>query len=307
MVVVPLWLARGLPGGLCTRRGETPIPAAPRGVILRTARSSNADLAPGQTPLTTLAARPIPANDYARLKRQVAEAGLLDARPAYYWLKTAIALGTVGAVAALAILAGEPAVVLAGAVLLGFASTQVALLSHDVGHRQGYRGARANFLARHFFGGIMLGVSSSWWTQKHNAHHAFPNHLVKDPDIQFPMIAFDPSQVAQKRGWLRPFIGIQAFVLCALLPFQAVNIRVSSVQHLLSGRAPLPLLQGLLMAGHFALYGALLYAIGSWPLALGFAAIHHAVFGVYLQQLGLRFEPQGHAHHPRRRAARFPA
>jgi fatty acid desaturase len=225
--------------------------------------------------------RPTSTNDYAVLKRQIKESGLLQSQPLYYWMKTIVALTCVGAAVFIAIVAPNPWVLLADAIFMGFAFTQVGLLSHDTGHRQAFRGKVWNRTARSIFGNLCLGLSHTWWNDKHNAHHANPNHLDLDPDMQLPMIAFSSSQIATRRHWLRPLMAIQAFVYVAVLPLQAISMRVTSLQHLLSRRRPSHRwLQLALIAAHFIGYGTLLYFIG-WPWGLAFAAVHQASFGVY--------------------------
>ena len=224
--------------------------------------------------------RPSETNDYAILKKQIKETGLLEAKSGYYWIKTIVAMALVGIGAVVAIFAPNWWILLLDAAFMGFASTQVALLAHDVGHRQGYRGRRTNRIARAVFGNVMLAVSHSWWNDKHNQHHATPNHMDMDPDIQFPMIVFDKDQIKSRATWLRPLISIQAFVLVFLLPFQAVNMRLVSAQHLFDSKAERPWLQAGLLGIHVVAYAALLYLIG-WPLALPFVLIHQGVFGLY--------------------------
>ncbi len=236
--------------------------------------------------MTAIAARPEPIhkgapNEYGELKRRVKSAGLLEPQPAYYWVKTLVALGTLAASITIATVFSNPIILLLDAVFLGFAFTQTALLAHDVGHWQGYRGRRANAIARFAFGNVVLGVSHSWWNVKHNQHHATPNHVDMDPDIQFPMLAFSREQLLSRPHWLRPLIAVQAFVLLLLLPFQAINMRISSVMHLRSRRASKPWLQLAGLACHVVLYTALLVALGSWTMAFAFFAIQQAVFGLY--------------------------
>ncbi len=226
-------------------------------------------------------ASPISANDYVRLKRLVIAEGLLQPQTGYYVLKTIVALSTLGAAIVMAVTASHPLLLIAAAALLGFASTQIALLGHDVGHRQAFRGRRTNTVGRYLFGNVLLGISHSWWNAKHNQHHASPNHVDEDPDIQFPMIAFSPEQVLTRPRFFRPLMAVQAFVFVFFFPLQAVNMRITSVTHLLGGRARRPLLQGLFMTAHLAGYAAILVAIGSWPMALVFALVHQGVFGLY--------------------------
>ena len=223
--------------------------------------------------------RPTETNDYAILKRQIKAAGLLDSRPAYYWLKASIAVTCIAVGVAVAILAPNPWVLLLDAVFLGFAFTQVGLLSHDVGHRQAFRGRPWNRMARSVFGNLLLGLSHTWWNDKHNAHHANPNHLDLDPDMQLPMIAFSAEQIVTRRRWLRPLIAIQAFVYVSVLPLQAISMRVTSLVHLISGKPSHRVTQLALITAHFAGYGVLLYFLGWWGIA--FAVIHQATFGLY--------------------------
>ena len=220
-------------------------------------------------------------NDYGDLKRLVKAQGLLEPQTGYYVFKTVIAFLTLAASITIALVASHPAIILLDAVFLAFASTQIALLGHDVGHRQAYRGRRMNAVGRYVFGNVFLGISHSWWNVKHNQHHATPNHVDKDPDIQFPIIVFSVEQIASRAQWLRPVIAFQAFVFPLLLPLQALNMRVNSVGHLIRGKASKPALQGLLMAGHFAFYGALLVSLGGWAMPLAFFLVHQVTFGVY--------------------------
>jgi fatty acid desaturase len=233
--------------------------------------------APGLAATVTAA---VAINDYATLKHRIKAAGLLAPRVNYYWMKSIVAVFCVAATVVVALLAPNPWILLGTAAFLGFASTQVALLAHDVGHRQGYRGRRTNRIARAIFGNVFLGISHSWWNEKHNQHHATPNHLEMDPDIQFPMIVFAEEQIASRPRIMRPLIAAQAFVLLFLLPFQALNMRIISIRHLFGPTAQKPWLQAILISVHFVAYGVFLYFIG-WPWALPFALIHQGVFGFY--------------------------
>ena len=35
-----------------------------------------------------------------------------------------------------------------------------------------------------FHGNLLLGMGAAWWSDKHNRHHANPNHVGKDPDVE---------------------------------------------------------------------------------------------------------------------------
>jgi fatty acid desaturase len=222
-----------------------------------------------------------PRSDYADLKSRIAAAGLLDAQERYYLLKAVIAVTTLGCAIGLVLMASNPFMLLGSAVLLAFASTQTALLGHDIAHRQAFRGRRRNRVAVLLAANVLVGISHSWWTRSHNAHHAHPNHVDYDPDIQFPMVAFSAHQLAEKHPGLRPFVGWQAVLFPLLFPFQALNMRLTSLRHLASQPVADRPLQIACLSLHAASYGLILWSVGSWPLALAFAATHQLLFGLY--------------------------
>jgi fatty acid desaturase len=72
---------------------------------------------------------------------------------------------------------------LADVVLLTFAFVQIALLGHDIAHLQFVRAGRLNTALGLTLGNLLLGVSQAWWKDNHNAHHARPNVMGSDPNI----------------------------------------------------------------------------------------------------------------------------
>ena len=73
---------------------------------------------------------------------------------------------------------------------LAFVFTQLGFIGHDAGHRQIFRSRRANYLVGLLHGNLAIGLSYGWWVDKHNRHHAHPNHEGKDPDIAIGALAF---------------------------------------------------------------------------------------------------------------------
>jgi fatty acid desaturase len=217
---------------------------------------------------------------YGELKRMVKAAGLLESQPWYYTLKVSTTLLMLAIGGAIAWFVSNPWILLADAVFFGFVSTQLGLLAHDVAHHQAFRGRFMHRIANLIFGNVLLGVSHTWWTTKHNQHHATPNHLDEDPDVNFPMLVFAAEQIASKARWLRPLISVQAFAFVGLLPFQSLNIRYHSVKHLFRPTAQRPWLQAAAMAIHFGLYAVLLYHLGL-GMGIAFFCVHQAFFGLY--------------------------
>ena len=221
---------------------------------------------------------------YARLKRAISAEGLLVAQPAYYRAKTAVGLGLYTGALLLAFLAPNAAAMAAAAVFAGFAFTQVALLSHDAGHRQAYRGRLANRWARLVFGPLLLGVSASWWQERHNQHHATPNDLDRDPDLNIPIVVFAEEQIASQPRGLRWLTACQGVVFPLMWPLQSVSMHGNGARYLLSGRGGYEKLEMGFFALHFALFGAFAYILAGAagvPLTLLFVAIQQGTFGLF--------------------------
>jgi fatty acid desaturase len=226
--------------------------------------------------------QPTRTNDYAELRRIIASEGLLTPQDNYYWLKGVITAIGIAIGVGIAVTQTNIPLLIADAVFLGFMSTQVALLAHDVGHHQAWRGTRASKIAHFIFGPLLLAVSGSWWVDKHNKHHAAPNHVEDDPDLHLPFLAFAPDNDGPAQPWFKgPLFRGQVFWFLFLLPWQALNMRVSSVRHLITSRDSGRLTEAVGIALNLGLYGALLFTFDTWWLAIAFLAVHQGTFGIY--------------------------
>jgi fatty acid desaturase len=175
-------------------------------------------------------------SDFARLSRRVAAAGLLERKPAHY----AVRFGLVGAAVAattttFVLLGNSPwqlVVAAAAAVVYG----QIALLAHDVAHRQVFRTRRAASIAGRLLGNLGIGMSYGWWMDKHSRHHANPNHEGLDPDVERGALVWTREQAAAARGLTRVVNRHQAMLFFPLLTLTGLDLRKSSVQGLLGER-----------------------------------------------------------------------
>ena len=61
-------------------------------------------------------------------------------------------------------------------------------------------------------GDALLGMSYGWWVMKHNRHHASPNNLDVDPDVNNLAIAYSRDQALERRGPMRWLAAYQAFL-----------------------------------------------------------------------------------------------
>lgn len=167
------------------------------------------------------------------------------------------------------------------AVFEGFVSTQIALLSHDLGHRQVFNDRKRTIYLLHLmYGNFLLAFSNTWWIDKHDRHHANPNHLEKDPDVRISFIAFRAEQAIGKYKWLRLLMRLQVVVFPLVLSLQALNARFSSIRYLFSDRPKDQWLQLGVIAVHVSCYIAFLVYLGGW-YGLLFGVVHQGVFGLY--------------------------
>lgn len=219
---------------------------------------------------------------YAELKRLIKDEGLLARRPA-----RAVARMLIIAV----LLALSIAFLLAvhvfwlqclNALVLGFVSAQLGFNGHDAGHRQCFASTRKNDVVGLLQGTLGLGMSFSWWVDKHNAHHARPNEIDSDPDISIPLVVFTSQDAARTRGPLRYIAAHQAAFFFPLLALVALSLQDSSIRFLVRGKSRFPKTEMSLLVLHYVGYFTLLFVALPFWQAIIFLLIHKAATGLYL-------------------------
>jgi fatty acid desaturase len=236
------------------------------------------------TMTTAVEPRTAPGSDFAELNRRINTAGLLRRRPAYY----AVRLSLVGA----ALVAGWSAFFMIGAswwtlavaAFLAVVFAQVALVAHDLAHRQVFRTNRPSARAGLAVGNLAIGMSYGYWMAKHTKHHANPNHDDLDPDVG-PGVLVWSREAARGRGFLARH---QAFFFLPLLTLLGISLKRDSIRAIREGTVKRRRLEGGLLAAHFAFYLSALFTVLSPLQAVTFFVVHQALFGVYL---GLTFAP----------------
>ncbi|WP_427890815.1 fatty acid desaturase family protein [Kribbella sp. GL6] len=220
-------------------------------------------------------------SDFSPLLREIKAAGLLERRTAAY----AMAIGINVALMALT-WAGIAAVgaswwVILLALPLGILTTRAAFFGHDAGHQQIGSSRKLHDWIGMLHGNLVLGMSYAWWNDKHNRHHANPNHTDKDPDVGEGVFVWTLQQAEGRKGLEGWLTRNQARIFFPLLTLEGFNLKVSSIRFLLARRRTEKLELGL-MAVHLVLYFSALFLILSPAQALVFALVHHMVFGLHL-------------------------
>jgi fatty acid desaturase len=135
----------------------------------------------------------------------------------------------------------------------------------------------------------VVGISYAWWMTKHTRHHANPNKVGKDPDIDFDTISFTEESAAKQRGVMALITRKQGYLFFPLLTLEGVNLHFTSIRTLfdrgpVKGRA----LELSLIAARFAVYFGVIFTMLPLGMAFAFIGVQMAVFGVYM---GASFAP----------------
>lgn len=229
-------------------------------------------------------------SDFTELAKAVQESGLMRRRLGWYWthfaVLTAALLGTFAAFVLIGHSWWQLVIAAALAVLLG----QVMFLGHDAAHRQIFASGRWNDWSSLVIANLYAGMSYGWWQHKHSRHHAKPNQVGADPDIEMDVLVFHNEDGPRRtNGLLRWFRERQGWFFFPLLLLEGLNLHVSGVKTIF-GRSPVKrrpveiAFVTLRLGGHLAVVFWLL----PFGMAVAFLAVQLALFGLYM---GMVFAP----------------
>src|SRR5438477_450612 len=127
-----------------------------------------------------------------------------------------------------------------------------------------------------------IGMSSGWWVEKHNAHHANPNVTDADPDLNIPLMAFSEEEAMERKGIARSVVKYQAFLYLPFLMLAAIDFQIQSVLYQFRPGIQYRFGETGLLAVHMILYyGSLIWLLG--PIGgIAFIVVHQAALGVFL-------------------------
>lgn len=220
--------------------------------------------------------------NYATLKALVSEAGLLKSQGTYYAVKLAYTLAMFAVGIALLFLLDGWVRVLVVAPYLAFVCAQLGFLAHDLGHKQVFGSTKVNNWFGMVLANLLVGMSLNWWNDKHNAHHANPNHDGLDPDVDIPFMAFSEDQALRKTGLSRFLAAYQAFLFFPALTLTTYSMQISSVLFTFRQRYRWHMPDTAMLWAHFALYYiGLPVLLGPWA-GLAFILLHRGLLGVFI-------------------------
>ena len=223
-----------------------------------------------------------PADPYVELKRVIAGRGLLERSPRRQILPSAghlllLAVVVVGFTFTRGtwwvLLFTAPAALLFG---------QIGFLAHDATHNQILNTSRANYILSVLLFNLLLGGSRGWWAERHNTHHAQPNRLGVDPDIEGGVVAVTGDQAREAQGFVRFMIRHQGSTIAPLLSLSALQIRAYSALFIRAKALRNPRAELGLFVVHYALYFSALILVLGVGGGLLFFAVHQLLLGLYL-------------------------
>ncbi|MFF0745246.1 fatty acid desaturase family protein [Streptomyces sp. NPDC004111] len=227
-------------------------------------------------------------SDFSPLLQAVRGQGLLERRHGWYAARAAVNLASLAAVITGLVLLGHSWWVLLLAVPFSLVWTRTAYLAHDAGHAQISSSRRTGRWISLTHANLLLGMSQAWWNEKHNRHHAHPNHVDKDPDVGVGALVWTQRQAADREGFARWLTRHQARLFFPMLLLEGFALKLYGFQDLRRQDPRERRAEGTLLVVHLALYASLLLTTMAPLTALVFALLHHALFGL---QLGLAFAP----------------
>lgn len=223
-------------------------------------------------------------SEFTALTRTVQEAGLMRRRYGYYWTRFAVLTFALVGLGAVFVVVGHSWWQLAVAAGLAFVLGQVMFLGHDAAHRQIFASGRWNDWASLVIANLYAGMSYGWWQHKHSRHHAKPNQVDADPDIDTGVLIFTTDTVARPRtgvaGW---FAARQGWFFFPLLLLEGLNLHVSGVRTIFGRgevkRRPVEIAFVTLRLGG---YLALVFWLLPVGMAFAFLGVQLGLFGLYM-------------------------
>ncbi|HLK01207.1 MAG TPA: acyl-CoA desaturase, partial [Streptosporangiaceae bacterium] len=215
--------------------------------------------------------------------------GLLDRKPGYYRVKITLTIVAFFAGWALLVIAGNSWAAIADAPLVGMMFTQLGFIGHDAGHNQVLGTRRRNRVLGLAVGNVLTGLSFGWWVPKHNAHHAHPNEIGRDPDIGAGPAPPPSEPPADRPGPLSSWLARwQAPLFFPLMLLRSSGMHVLGIKRLVRRRDRASAVEAALIMVHAALYLTVVLWVLSPLKALAFIAVQQGVFSLYL---GISFAP----------------
>jgi fatty acid desaturase len=229
-------------------------------------------------------------SSFTALTRRVHDLGLMRRMYGYYWAKLVAAVLILAAWVFAFVWIGDSWWQLVNAGVFAILMAQLGFLGHDAAHRQIFKSGRWNDWTSMIIANLFVGISYGWWRNKHNRHHANPNKVGADPDIDLGAIALTPEQATRQRGRLMTWlVAHQGWYFFPILMLEGLSLHSEGIRRAFS-RGPVERrwVEFTLLTIRLGGFVALVFSVLPPGKAVVFLAVELAVFGFYL---GSAFAP----------------
>jgi len=151
--------------------------------------------------------------DFIKFRESLQEEGFFEPDSWYtiYRFAELVAMHVIGL--SLVYRGGLPSVI-AGLVILGLASGRCGWYMHEGGHYSLTGHIPTDQKIQSFAYGLGCGMSASFWRNQHNKHHATPQKVKHDVDLDtLPLVAFNSAVLKRAPNW---WISMQAYLFAPL-------------------------------------------------------------------------------------------
>jgi fatty acid desaturase len=123
---------------------------------------------------------------------------------------------------------------LAATFLFGAGLLGISTNTHTSSHYSTFRSRRLNEVMTFFGYPVVLGMSASYWWQKHVVvHHKNPNLIGLDDDLDLmPFFAVTDQERQSARGWRRVYYSLQWLLFPVAISLNAFNVQWYAWRHL---------------------------------------------------------------------------
>ena len=220
--------------------------------------------------------------DFLALHARAETDGRFASRGSFFVGHAVVSVGL--AVACAALLAVAPAWWPLGALMLGLAWQQGGWLSHDLLHHSVFDDRTKGDRAGAVLGGVLLGYSADWWKRKHNLHHALPNVLGEDSDIDvLPFLAFNEHDVRRAGPFARAMVRVQPVTAVPIVALARANWAAQGLLWALFAKGvPHRGREVAAIAAHYAWTAGLLALLPTWGTRLAFYGVAQAAAGLMI-------------------------
>ena len=230
-----------------------------------------------------------PVSEFSALLHTVRDAGLLRRTRTFYYVTFGVLMLALGGAVTGFVLLGDSWFQLLIAAALGLIFTQFAFLAHEAAHRQVFESGKANELAGRILADLFVGISYSWWMNKHSRHHGNPNTVGKDPDIEPDFIIFQEKDSVGLTGITARLTRRQAWLFFPALLLEGINLHRHAFMTVFSpGKVDRRWLEITLLTLRVGGYLAAVFLVLPLGMAFAFVGVQVAVFGLYM---GSSFAP----------------